>query len=212
MKDRQPRIRIELNWWSAVPSHPLALPLSAFAADTAAHIRGVGAVLEVVPAAGRQSGLKCAGPLLVGPGETQHLVGGQAKFTEHRPERLAAVDRVEELLPQLTGSRLAPASARAPWRRRSGLRGIGRNRSLPASGSRCRGRPEGRGGDPGDRSGRGSDAAARESKGAQGSAERAPASDDRRRHIAHGGRLANRGDHLLSIHRTNASGSPLAFA
>ena len=43
-------------------------------------------------------------------------------------------------------------------------------------------------------------------------AERAPASDDRRRHSAHGSRLANRGDHLLSIHQTNASGSPLAFA
>jgi len=29
------------------------------------------------------------------------LVGGEAKITEHRPERLALIDRVEELLPYL---------------------------------------------------------------------------------------------------------------
>ena len=39
-----------------------------------------------------------------------------------------------------------------------------------------------------------------------------PPSDDRRRDIAQSSRLANRGDHLLSIHHTNASGSPLALA
>ena len=56
-----------------------------------------------------------SGPLLVGPGETEHLVGGQAKFTEHRAERLVVVDRVEELLPQLYGeSLLRPASAARP--------------------------------------------------------------------------------------------------
>ena len=37
-----------------------------------------------------------------------------------------------------------------------------------------------------------------------------PPSDDRRRHIAHSSRLANRGDHLLSIHHTNASHLRLA--
>jgi len=69
----------------------------------------------------------------------------------------------------------APCTGSVPWRRRSALHGIGRTRSLPANGSRCRGAPE-----------------------------------DRRRHIAYGSRLANRGD--LPTHRTNASGSPLAFA
>jgi hypothetical protein len=38
-----------------------------------------------------------SGSVLVIP----HLVGGQAKITEHRTERLAVVDRVEELLPHL---------------------------------------------------------------------------------------------------------------
>jgi hypothetical protein len=43
------------------------------------------------------------------------LVGGQAKFTEHRAERLAVVDRVEELLPQLyEESLLRPASEACP--------------------------------------------------------------------------------------------------
>ena len=40
-------------------------------------------------------------PFLVGFGQSPHLVGGQAKITEHRPERLATADRVEELLPRL---------------------------------------------------------------------------------------------------------------
>jgi hypothetical protein len=40
-----------------------------------------------------------------------------------------------------------------------------------------------------------------------------PAPDDRRRHIAHGSRLANRADLLRSAHHTNGSGpSPFALA
>jgi hypothetical protein len=39
-----------------------------------------------------------------------------------------------------------------------------------------------------------------------------PPSDDRRRHIAHGGRLANRGDLLGLAHHTNASGASLLLA
>jgi transposase len=42
-------------------------------------------------------------PFLVGLGQSPHLVGGQAKITEHCPERQAIVDRVEKLFPQLDG-------------------------------------------------------------------------------------------------------------
>ena len=40
-----------------------------FVADAARHVRGVGAVLEVVPARCRQGGLKLLGPFLVGLGK-----------------------------------------------------------------------------------------------------------------------------------------------
>ena len=73
--------RVSVGDLSTKPRHPDALVLPALAADTAAHICGIGSMLEVVPAADRQSGLKCAGPLLVGPGETEHLVRGKAKIT-----------------------------------------------------------------------------------------------------------------------------------
>jgi hypothetical protein len=64
-------------------SHPMPLVFPALAANTTVHVRGIRAVLEVVPAAGRQSGLKGAGPLIVGPGETEHLVRGKAKITHN---------------------------------------------------------------------------------------------------------------------------------
>jgi hypothetical protein len=61
-------------------------------------------------------------------------------------------------------ARLVTASAlglvRGPSPRRSGLHGIGRSRSLPASGSGYRAAPEGHGGDPGDPSHHGPDATA----------------------------------------------------
>jgi hypothetical protein len=38
---------------------------------------------------------------MVGLGESPHLVGSQPKITENCPERLATVDRIKELLPQL---------------------------------------------------------------------------------------------------------------
>jgi hypothetical protein len=41
-----------------VPSHPLALPLSAFAADTAAYIGGASAVLELVSPRCRQGSIE----------------------------------------------------------------------------------------------------------------------------------------------------------
>jgi hypothetical protein len=71
---------------------------SAFAADAAVDIRGIGAVLKVVPAGRRQGSLQLLGPFLVSLGEPPHLVGGQAKITEHVPERLTTVDGVKKLL------------------------------------------------------------------------------------------------------------------
>ena len=62
----------------------------------------------------------------------------------------------------------APGLVRGPSPRRSGLHGIGRSRSLPASGSGCRGLPEGHVGDPGDRSHHGPDATAASVHGGSG--------------------------------------------
>ena len=84
-------------------------------ANTAVHVRGGGAAPEVCPAGCCQGGLQFLRPFRVGLGQPPDLVGGQAKFTEHRAERLAVVDRVEELLPQLYGeSLLRPASEARP--------------------------------------------------------------------------------------------------
>ena len=77
--------------------------LAALAADTARHIRGVGAVLQVVSAGCGQSGLQRCRPLLVGISQPPHPIRRQAEVTEHRPERLASIDRVQQLLPHLDG-------------------------------------------------------------------------------------------------------------
>jgi hypothetical protein len=74
---------------------------AALAADTTVHIRGIGAVLEVVSTGCRQGVFQPLGPLGVDPGEPPYLIGSQAKSTQYLPERLAAVDRVEELLSNL---------------------------------------------------------------------------------------------------------------
>jgi hypothetical protein len=97
----EPKIRVELNWWSAHLRHPDPLILPTLAADAAAHIRRRGAVLEVAVAGCRQGGLQIGRPLLVGLGESPDLVRGEAKLTEHRAERLATVDRIKKLLPHL---------------------------------------------------------------------------------------------------------------
>jgi hypothetical protein len=75
----------------------------ALAADTAVHLRGIGSVLEVVPAGRRQGRLQFLGPFLVGPGESPHLVGGQAEVTQYSPERLAAVDGIQHLRAHVNG-------------------------------------------------------------------------------------------------------------
>jgi hypothetical protein len=55
-------------------------------------------MLEVASTGRHQGGLKLLWPFLVGLGEPSNLVGGQAQITERRPERLTAVDRIQELL------------------------------------------------------------------------------------------------------------------
>jgi hypothetical protein len=66
-------------------------------------VRGIGAMLQVFSSACRQSSLELLGPLVVGPGEPEHLVRGQPKITEHRTERLPRIDRINKLLPYLDG-------------------------------------------------------------------------------------------------------------
>jgi len=66
---------------------------SALLADTARHICSVGPVLEVVSTGRYQGNIEGCRPFLVGLREPPDMVGGQAKVTEYRPERLAAVDR-----------------------------------------------------------------------------------------------------------------------
>jgi hypothetical protein len=66
---------------TAVPRHPDALMLPTLTTDTAAHIGGVGAVLEVLSAGCRQRSLKLLRPFAVCPGQPPHLVGSQAKIS-----------------------------------------------------------------------------------------------------------------------------------
>jgi hypothetical protein len=67
-------------------------------ADTTVQIRGVGAVLEVLAPGCGQGSIQFPGPFLVSPGEPKHPIRGQPEVSEHRPERLTRVDRVQELL------------------------------------------------------------------------------------------------------------------
>jgi len=84
-----------------VPSHTYALMRSTLAACAAVDVSRVGAVLQVIPTGCRQCGLQLLGPFLVGLGESPHLIRCQLELAERRPERLASVDRVQELLPYL---------------------------------------------------------------------------------------------------------------
>ena len=58
-------------------------------------------MLEVLAPGCRQGSIQLLGPFLVSPGEPKHPIRGQPEVTEHRPERSARVDRVQELLPYL---------------------------------------------------------------------------------------------------------------
>jgi hypothetical protein len=100
--------------------------LSALAADAAAHVRGGGAMLELLPTSCRQCGLQLLRPFLVGFSESPHLIGSQAKITQYLPERLAAVDRNEKLLTHLGRESLLRLAAESglggvvwAWRHRS---------------------------------------------------------------------------------------------
>jgi len=88
---------------ATVPAHPNLLMRSAVAAHAAVQARGVGAVLQVFPAGCRQYSLQLLGPLLINPGEPEHPIRGQSEVSEHGPERLAFIDRVQELLPYFDG-------------------------------------------------------------------------------------------------------------
>jgi hypothetical protein len=100
----------------AVLSHPLPLMLSTVSANAAVEIGGVGSMFEVVPPGCRQGGLKRCRPLPVHPGQTPNLIRCQVHVVKHRPERLARVDSVEELLPQFGWSRFcALALPNAFW-------------------------------------------------------------------------------------------------
>ena len=65
-----------------IPAHPSLLVRPALTADAAGHITSVGPVLEVVASGSCQGHLECRQPLLVGLGESPHLVQRQAKITE----------------------------------------------------------------------------------------------------------------------------------
>jgi hypothetical protein len=76
---------------------------AAFAANTPRHIRGIGSVLEVDSTGSGQGSLERGRPPLVGLGGGPTPDWSQAKVSEHGAERLAAIYRVEELLPCLGG-------------------------------------------------------------------------------------------------------------
>jgi hypothetical protein len=96
---------------AAVLGHPSPLVVPAVLADTARHISGIRAVLEVLPAGRVQRGIERRRPFLIALGKAPHLVGGQVEIAEHSPERLAAVNGVEEPPPYFgRETRLCPAS------------------------------------------------------------------------------------------------------
>jgi hypothetical protein len=111
-----------------------------------------------------------------------------------------------------TGSRFCARARPRASPRRSGLHGIGRSRSLPASGSGCRAAPEGCGGDPGDQSHHGPGATTARPGRLRYQAQGEPPSDDRRRHIARSSRLANGGDPVGLAHHHAYPSGPSPFA
>jgi hypothetical protein len=48
---------------------------------------------------GRQCGIKLLRPPFVGNDESPDLIRGYAEVTQHLPERLTGVNRIEKLLP-----------------------------------------------------------------------------------------------------------------
>jgi hypothetical protein len=69
--------------------------------DTAVHIGGVGAVLEVVSAGCRQGGIERRRPLFVSLCQPPNPVRREVEVAEHLAERLPLIDRIEELSPKL---------------------------------------------------------------------------------------------------------------
>jgi hypothetical protein len=79
---------------AAAPRHPYALVLATLLADAAGNVRGIGAVLEILPAGRRQRSIEGCQPFIVDLGQSPNLVWAQAKTTEHSPEGLASVNRI----------------------------------------------------------------------------------------------------------------------
>jgi hypothetical protein len=177
----------------------------ALTADAAGHITSVGAVLEVVASGSCQGRLELRRPLIVGLGETPHLVRCQAEITERLPERFATVDRVQELPPDFGGKpilRSAPAACSGVVALESAAFSAATARIPPRHGA-----VDGTSATP---------PPVRISSAAnllqllqgprrrRNQPERKPPPDDGRRDVADGGRMANGCDQVVA-HRTNAS-------
>jgi len=75
--------------------------LATFAAYAALDVRGVGAVLKVVTAGRRQGGVERARAFIHRLSQSPDLVSRQAQVANCLPELLAAVNGLQEPLPQL---------------------------------------------------------------------------------------------------------------
>jgi hypothetical protein len=62
----------------ATPHHPYALVFATFLADAAGNVRGIGAVLEILPASCRQRSIECCRPFIVDLRQSPNLVRAQA--------------------------------------------------------------------------------------------------------------------------------------
>ena len=89
-----------------IPRQPLALVLTPILADIARNVRRVRAVLEVIATNSRQGGVLQSRPFMIGLGQPPNLIRDDAKVAERPAEWFAVVDRIEELLPYVSGEPL----------------------------------------------------------------------------------------------------------
>jgi len=124
---------------AVVLGHPSPLVVPAVLADTASHICGIGAVLEVAAAGCRERSLEFCRPLPVGLGQSPHLVRCQSKVTNNSPKRT----RHRYRLGVAAAARPGVAAALWPCRMFVGCRRAHGGRVC--SGSRCASLPRCRG-------------------------------------------------------------------
>ena len=86
---------------SGTSAHPQPLMLPAFLTHATSHVRRISSVLEVAPAGSRQGSLQRCRPLIISLCQAPHLIGSQAKITEHLPKRSARIDGCQKLPPHL---------------------------------------------------------------------------------------------------------------